>query len=104
MDKHEVRLRRDKEADLVLVGPTLLGEVSSERPGVERWTELRLWQLPSGVFVAEQVGRSRVAGERDRCRAWQCADHAEVVRRLRRGWLALELYVRLGIDGAERLS
>jgi hypothetical protein len=104
MDKPEIRLRRDRDADLVLVGPTLLGEVSSERPGVERWTELRVWSLPSGAFVAEQVGRSRIDGERDRCRAWHCANHAEVVYRLRRGWLALELYSKLGIDGAERVE
>jgi hypothetical protein len=104
MDKPEIRLRRDKEADLVLVGPTLLGEVSSQRPGVERWTELRLWQLPSGAFVAEQVGRSAVEGERDRCRAWVCEGHPEVVRRMRRGWLARELYKKLGMDGAERVG
>ena len=36
MDKPEIRLRRDKEADLVLVDPTLLGEVSSQRAGAER--------------------------------------------------------------------
>ncbi len=69
----------------MLVGPTLLGEVSSHRPGVERWTELRLWQLPSGGGVVEHVGRSRIAGERDRCRAWVREGHLEVVRRLRRG-------------------
>lgn len=104
MDTPEIRLRRDKEADLVMVGPVLLGEVSSQRPGVERWTELRLWRLPSGGLVAEQVGRSRLDGERDRCRAWPCADHAEVVQRLRRGWLARELYAKLGIDDSERVS
>ncbi|MFN9971623.1 MAG: hypothetical protein ACK58T_17215, partial [Phycisphaerae bacterium] len=65
--------------------------------------ELRLWRLPSGAFVAEQVGRSAIAGERDRCRAWPCADHAEVVRRLRRGWLARQLYARVGIDDSQRL-
>jgi len=100
----DIRLRRDREADLEVAGAQIVAEVSSRTPGAERWTELRLWRSAAGQLVAEQVGRSAVAGERDRCRAWVCADEADLVRRLRRKWLALKLYAAAGIDPTERVE
>lgn len=100
----DVRLRRDREPDLVVTGVRLLAEASSYAPDSPRWTELRLWRSGSGQFVAEQVGRSITPGERDRCRAWVCADQAEVVKRLSRGWLSRKLFAAAGIDDAERVD
>lgn len=103
-DGQDIRLRRDNEADLLVEGAKLLAEVSSRgRAGCsdDRWTELRLWASRAGKLVAEQVGRSAIKGERDRCRAWVCHDHADVIRYLRRGWLARELYEAAEIDDTE---
>jgi hypothetical protein len=100
----ETRLRRDREPDLVVVDAQMLAEVSSFEPGALRWTELRLWRSGNGQFVAEQLGRSVAPGERDRCRAWVCADQAEVVKRLSRGWLSRRLFAAAGIDDAERVE
>ncbi|MFY9341220.1 MAG: hypothetical protein WAT39_01940 [Planctomycetota bacterium] len=100
----DLRLPRDHEADLVVTDAQMIAEVSSREQGADRWTELRVWRSGAGLFVAEQVGRTIVDGERDRCRAWVCQDHAEVVHRLRRKWLALKLYRAAGIDASERIE
>lgn len=100
----EIRLRRDREPDLVVEEAALLGEVSSRAPGRTRWTELRVWRSGAGALIAEQVGKSEIEGERDRCRAWVCKDQAEVVERLGRGWLSHELFQKLGFDDSERVK
>lgn len=103
-DGQDIRLRRDHEPDLLIEGAALVAQVSSRGRGGhndDRWTELRLWISRAGKLVAEQVGRSAIEGERDRCRAWVCHDHADLIRYLRRGWLARELYAAAGIDDTE---
>lgn len=99
-----IRLHRDHEPDLVVENAVLVAEVSSKQDAATRWTELRLWRSGAGQFVAEQVGRSTLEREVDRCRAWVCADGAEVVAKLKRGRLARDLYRRAGIDDAERVQ
>lgn len=45
----------------------LLAEASTEAPGKERWTELRLlWDEDESGFVLEGCGRTTVPGEEDR--------------------------------------
>lgn len=99
-----IRLTRQDEPDLVIENATLVAEVTSRAEGRKRWTELRLWRSPAGKLVAEQLGRSELAGERDRSMAWVCDATADVVRHLGHGWLARELYKAAGIDDSERVA
>jgi hypothetical protein len=100
----DLRLPRDRESDLVVTDARLVAEVSSKTANADRWTELRLWRSAAGAWIAEQVGRSSIEGERDRCRAWVCADEREVAKRMNRGWLSRELLRAAGIDDAERVD
>lgn len=99
-----IRLRRDNDSDLIVEEATLVAGVTSAGPGRCRWTELRLWRTAGGKLVAEQVGRSSVDQERDRCKAWVCLSEAEVIERLGHGWLAHRLYEAAGIDDSERVD
>jgi len=98
-----LHLHRDREPDLVVDSAVLVAEVSSKQAAATRWTELRLWRSGAGQFVAEQVGRSTLEGEVDRCRAWVCADATAVVAKLKHGWLARQIYAKAGIDDAEQV-
>lgn len=52
-------------------------------------------------YIAEQVGRSTVDGEIDRCKAWVCHSIADVKAALGAGQLAQQLYLTAGLDGTE---
>lgn len=51
----------------------LVGEASSWVSGARRWTEVRIYALSGGRWVAETVGRSVVLGECDFPDAEVCA-------------------------------
>ena len=107
-------LRRDGEKPLAFNGK-LVGEVST-RFKRDRWTELRLYLTtidsewrpgPHGrldAYVVEQVGRSKMDGEIDRCKAWVCRHERDVRSALGKGQLAQQLYLEAGLDGAEDVS
>lgn len=97
----DIRLLRDHEPDLLVKQPQLRAEVSSYEEGKLRWSELRLWTSLDGVTIAEQVGVSVNDRERDRFRAWVCPSDQDVIKHLKRGWLARQLYRKAGIDDTE---
>lgn len=39
----------------------VVAAATSQRPGVERWSELVVYQLPSGQYVVSKIGRSVLA-------------------------------------------
>jgi hypothetical protein len=59
-------LTRPGDVDLVFDGELLADLTSRDHPDQERWTEVRIYRTASGKYVAEQVGKSTVDGERDR--------------------------------------
>ena len=114
------KIRRDRHKPLAFSGE-LLAEVST-RHKRERWTELRLYQTqtstlngeevetlgsytPSaGSYVCEQIGRSSVDGEIDRCKAWPCRTLTDIKEALGDGPLAQQLYLEAGLYGAESVE
>jgi len=95
-------LRRYRDVPLAFDG-MLIGEVST-RFKRDRWTELRLYRCRPDMLVAEQVGRSTIEGEIDRCRAWVCENAGQVRKVLGDGSLARELYTQAGLDGTESVE
>ena len=97
------RLKRDGDRPLVFEGE-IVAEVSTRNRRI-RWTELRLYEIVDygAEFVAEQVGRTDVEGELDRCKAFVCADSAGVRDAMGDGPLARQLYTEAGFDGVEDL-
>jgi len=114
------KIRRDRHKPLTFTGE-ILAEVST-RHKRERWTELRIYKTsrstangdaveteggytPSaGAYVCEQVGRSSVDGEIDRCKAWPCRTLDEIKDALGDGPLAQQLYLEAGLQGTERVE
>ena len=114
------KIRRDRHKPLTFTGE-LLAEVST-RHKRNRWTELRIYQTqtstldgedvetlgsytPSaGSYVCEQVGRSSVDGEIDRCKAWPCRTLTDIKEALGDGPLAQQLYLEAGLYGSESVE
>lgn len=114
------KIRRERCKPLSFTGE-LLGEVST-RHKRDRWTELRIYQTststldgeavelqgcytPSaGSYVCEQVGRSSVDGEIDRCKAWPCRTLEQIREALGDGPLARQLYLEAGLCGADSVK
>jgi hypothetical protein len=114
------KIRRDGLRPLEFSG-SMVGEVST-RFKRERWTELRLYATAistldgaavdtwgkhtpaAGSYVCEQVGRSTVDGEIDRCKAWVCHTIDDVKAVLGEGPLAQQLYLTAGLDGTESVQ
>ena len=44
----------------------LVAEVSAEIPEKQRWTEFKLYLTDFNTWILQGIGRSRVAGEKDR--------------------------------------
>jgi hypothetical protein len=65
MTTQEFRLPRPGATDLVFEGEMLVDR-SSREGRQPRWTEIRIYRTVGGMYVTEMVGRSDVAGERDR--------------------------------------
>jgi len=107
---NQYKIRRDGQRPLEFSG-SLLGEVST-RYKRERWTELRLYAttffMQSGLemssYVCEQVGRSTVDGEIDRCNAWVCHSIDDIKAVLGDGRLAQQLYLTAGLDGTDSVQ
>lgn len=67
---------------------TKLAEVSSQRPGVARWSELALYRTSGGDFFLQKIGRSQYAHREDcdfvdyRMPAWIDATEETAVHRI----------------------
>lgn len=56
---------RSDNVDLIFDGE-ILADVSSQRPGNDHWTEIRIYRTGSDRYVTERIGRTTVPGEYDR--------------------------------------
>lgn len=54
----------DRDRVLAFRG-VLLGEATSQRPGRDRWFEVRIFRTEAGTYVIEGVGRSSLPREVD---------------------------------------
>jgi hypothetical protein len=95
---------RDKQQDLRFQGKLIARVVSQDTAFVERWTELYLYLTKAGKYVAQEIGKTLVPGERDRYSAQVCDTEAEVVRYLGTNWLAKKLYEQAGIEAVEEVA
>lgn len=81
----------------------LVGEVSSRRGKVTRWTELRLYRTEDGRYIAEEVGETTNPGEVARRRVAVLANDEKVVGFFGFGSLSRPLYDQAGIVAVEAL-
>ena len=102
---------RDNNRDIRFSGE-LIAEASSsaDKAGSDysgstgRWTELRLYKTTAGKFICEQIGRTQWQGEHARHSAAVCDDAEAMIEFFGTGWLAKELYDKVGIDAAETVE
>lgn len=99
MSEREFTLERDDRGPLTFTG-VQIAEVSSQRPGADFWTELRVYRVvKNGValgWVVESVGATSVEGKRDFRTVKVCVTPSGVIDALKHnGHL-----VGLGIDAA----
>jgi hypothetical protein len=65
----------------------LLAEVSSERPTVQRWSEVEVFRCLDGAYIVITIGRSTKPGERDYYNWHESENVPDLIRecRLRNG-------------------
>lgn len=59
-----------------------LGASSSHQPGKERWAEIYIFRTEAGRYIVSGIGRTKIAGERDKLWAQVCDDPSAVIERL----------------------
>lgn len=96
------QLRNPLEIDVS--GADVVAFVSSDRPGVQQWTELAIFYLPGAdgrCFVARTEGLSRVEGQTTRRRAIYVGSMDRALGFFDAGDLANSVYIQAG-DWLER--
>lgn len=76
------------------------GFASSEREGVDRWTEMTLYETESGKWIVKRVGCSDRDGEEDREDYLIFRDQNRMTSRLDFNSLVQDLYAQAGIESA----
>jgi hypothetical protein len=71
----------DGDREIQFTG-VLLGSSSSFQPGKERWAEIYIYKTHGGTYVVAGIGRTKLAGEHDKCWAQVCEEPAAVIERL----------------------
>jgi hypothetical protein len=74
----------------------LMAEASSERPGVEHWTVLKVYQTEGGKWVVEKIGEGKTGDKRITVLIFKTTER--MTAKLGFGTLAEMLYRQLGID------
>ena len=93
-------LTRDNLADLQFEGD-LVATVSSETAGKTRWTELRVYKTDGGRYICEELGRSKVDGERDFHHVTVVDNEKSIPSVFGGGWLSKLLYGKMQLQYTE---
>jgi hypothetical protein len=89
-------LARQNDVPLEFEGE-LLAEVTSERQGSTRWTELKLYRSNTKKYVIETIGMSKVPGD-DIRRNGRVADNAHDIKRALRRRDAVAYLTHMALD------
>lgn len=100
MKKYTVK--RDRDLDIEFTGEVIAGV--SSYANSDRWTELVLYKTPSGKFICQIIGRSRIEGEYDRFAGTIVDNERSVIEYFGLTWLSKELFEVAGIDASVKVD
>lgn len=70
----------------------IVAKATSRKWRKSRWTELILYKTVNGNFIAHEIGKSLIQGEREKHRAEICTSDEEIINFFGTGRLAQRLY------------
>lgn len=103
-DYQNFELRNDNAPDVMFTGYQLGFATSKNERNIKRWTDLTIYVTKGGSYICEEIGRTTMDNETDRCTVEIVATIAEIIEFFGEGWLAKKLYENAQIKAAVHVA
>lgn len=77
---------------------TLVAQASTDRPEVNHWTEVSVYRTEGGSYVLEQIGKTRIPGQKDFVDVFIFGSIEDLQAHMGDTRLAVDVYAQMGID------